>query len=69
VIFVRVDIRTERDRLRVVAHEVAHHSGADEAAALAYEIAAVRRHVPHHPAHLMTEDAADAGDALAQVAR
>jgi hypothetical protein len=69
VIFVRVDIRTERDRLRVVAHEVAHHSGADEDGALAYEIAAVRRHVPHLPAHLMTADAADAGDALAQVAR
>jgi hypothetical protein len=55
VIFVRADIRTERDRLRVVAHEVAHHSGADEDAALAYEIAAVRRHVPHLPSHLKRE--------------
>jgi hypothetical protein len=37
VIFVRCDIRDERDRLRVVAHEVAHHSGADEPAARAFE--------------------------------
>jgi hypothetical protein len=74
VIFVRSDIRTDRDRLRVVAHEVAHHGGADEAEALAYELAAVRRHVPHLPSHLKRE-AGDAGagpgpgDPLAHVAR
>lgn len=52
VIFVRSDILTERERLRVVAHEVAHHSGADEGRALAYERAALRRHtaVPLHHA-------------------
>jgi hypothetical protein len=61
VIFVRADIRTDRDRLRVVAHEVAHHSGADEAEALAYEIAAVRRHVPHLPSHLKRDDVALSG--------
>jgi hypothetical protein len=44
VIFVRTDISSERDRLRVVAHEVAHHSGADEQQARAYELIAVRRH-------------------------
>jgi hypothetical protein len=44
VIFVRTDISTDRDRLRVVAHEVAHHSGADEQQARAYELIAVRRH-------------------------
>ncbi|HEV7760778.1 MAG TPA: hypothetical protein VGO78_17355 [Acidimicrobiales bacterium] len=65
VIFVRADIRTDRDRLRVVAHEVAHHSGADEAEALAYEVAAVRRHVPHLPSHLKRDDV----DQLERIAR
>ena len=70
VIFVRSDIRTDRDRLRVVAHEVAHHSGADEAEALAYELAAVRRHVPHLPSHLKREPGAAApSDPLAHFAR
>jgi hypothetical protein len=68
VIFVRSDIRTDRDRLRVVAHEVAHHSGADEDEALAYEVTAVRRHVPHLPSHLKRDEAADAA-LLARVAR
>jgi hypothetical protein len=44
VIFVRTDITSDRDRLRVVAHEVAHHGGADEREARAYELIAVRRH-------------------------
>jgi hypothetical protein len=56
VIFVRADIRTDRDRLRVVAHEVAHHGGADEAEALAYEVSAVRRHVPRLPSHLRRDE-------------
>jgi hypothetical protein len=43
-IFVRTDISSDRDRFRVVAHEVAHHGGADEQAARAYELTAVRRH-------------------------
>ena len=67
VIFVRSDIRTDRDRLRVVAHEVAHHSGADEAEALAYELAAVRRHVPHLPSHLKRDDTGS--DQLERIAR
>lgn len=44
LVYVRCDITEMRDRLRVVAHEVAHHGGADEAAARAYELEAVRRH-------------------------
>jgi hypothetical protein len=44
VIFVRTDIVNDRDRFRVVAHEVAHHGGADESEARAYELIAVRRH-------------------------
>jgi hypothetical protein len=44
VIFVRTDIVNDRDRFRVVAHEVAHHGGADEHEARAYELIAVRRH-------------------------
>lgn len=44
VIFVRTDIVNDHDRFRVVAHEVAHHGGADEREARAYELIAVRRH-------------------------
>lgn len=70
VIFVRSDIRTDRDRLRVVAHEVAHHSGADEDAARAYEVAALRRHAPDLPSHLKQGEAAAAdAELLARVAR
>jgi hypothetical protein len=50
VIFVRADICSERERLRVVAHEVAHHGGADESDALAYEVEALSRHAPPTPA-------------------
>lgn len=50
VIFVRADICSERERLRVVAHEVAHQGGADEYDALAYELEALDRHVPRKPA-------------------
>jgi hypothetical protein len=44
VVYVRCDINDVRDRLRVVAHEVAHHSGADEPTARAYEHLALKRH-------------------------
>jgi hypothetical protein len=44
VIFVRSDIRDPDDRLRVVAHEVAHHGGADEQAARDFELTVLRRH-------------------------
>lgn len=44
LVYVRCDITDDDDRLRVVAHEVAHHGGADEAAARAYEATALRLH-------------------------
>jgi hypothetical protein len=50
VIFIRADISSHRERLRVVAHEVAHQGGADEYDALAYELEALHRYVPHQPA-------------------
>ncbi|MGH9209711.1 MAG: hypothetical protein ACRD2C_03415 [Acidimicrobiales bacterium] len=50
VIYVRADICNERERLRVVAHEVAHHGGATESDALAYEAEALKRHAPPKPA-------------------
>lgn len=67
VIFVRSDLRTDRERLRVVAHEVAHHSGADEEAALAYEKVAVRRHA--RPDDLWSGPEHRASQALASIAR
>jgi hypothetical protein len=50
VIFVRADICSEREQLRVVAHEVAHQGGADEYDALAFEVEALKRYVPPKPA-------------------
>jgi hypothetical protein len=44
LVYVNCDISDVLDRLRVVAHEVAHHGGADEDEARAYEQAAVDRH-------------------------
>jgi hypothetical protein len=44
LVYVNCDISDVRDRLRVVAHEVAHHGGADEDEARAYEQAALDRH-------------------------
>jgi hypothetical protein len=53
VVYVRNDICSDLERLRVVAHEVAHHCGFEEHEALAYERAAVRRHTPRRmPLHL-----------------
>lgn len=56
VIYVRCDIASDRERLKVVAHEVAHHCGFEEYEAIAYERAAVRRNSPRRaPLHLVSQ--------------
>lgn len=63
VIYVRHDIASDRERLRVVAHEVAHHSGFEEYEALAYERVAVRRNGPRRaPLHLVSNPEHSVGE-------